>query len=216
MKTRSIWEETKTFFPLFLHVLATHCEPDAPVCVIGAADGKFVVPLAERGWSVVAIELDHVALFGGEVMLPGQGVIHIPGLSGRLKQEGLEQYVTIIEGDLLTCELLDPCPAVFTSCSWHYSRNHTVPIAAFIERMQSLVASGGIFAAEYMMPSEERHLAIEHYVKEGQLARYFRRGWTIIEDLYTGIFAEKAHVGNPIEHSHRMGFFVAKKNELEV
>ncbi|MFI5723859.1 hypothetical protein [Streptomyces cyaneofuscatus] len=39
--------------------------------VIGASDGRLVVPLAAAGYRVVAIERDPLALHGGEVQFPG-------------------------------------------------------------------------------------------------------------------------------------------------
>lgn len=77
--------------------------------------------------------------------------------------------------------------------------------------MQSIVAVGGIFCAEYMMPCEKKHLNIEHYVNEGQLLQYFNEQWELLENFYTVLFSEKGHVGNLMDHKHRMGFFMAKK-----
>ena len=71
METQSLWEHTLTFFPQFLATLKERCLPDATVAVIGASDGKFVLPLAAAGYRVIAIERDPFALHGGEVRLPG-------------------------------------------------------------------------------------------------------------------------------------------------
>ncbi len=46
MQTQSLWEHTLTFFPQFLATLRERVAPDATVAVVGASDGKFVLPLA--------------------------------------------------------------------------------------------------------------------------------------------------------------------------
>ncbi|MEU9712882.1 hypothetical protein AB0E21_30395 [Streptomyces sp. NPDC047967] len=55
MQTQSLWEHTLTFFPQFLATLRERVAPDATVAVVGASDGKFVLPLAAAGYRVVAI-----------------------------------------------------------------------------------------------------------------------------------------------------------------
>lgn len=212
MRTKSVWEETKTFFPLFMKKINDSFINQGRIYVVGASDGKFVIPLAEKGWKVLALEVDKTAVYGGVVEFPKTGLGKMLGLEQRLKIEKLEKEVEILNDDFLTCKLLpQPCLGVFTSCSWHYSRNHSVPLKRFIEKMQSIVAVGGVFCAEYMMPSEKKHLNIEHYVKEGQLLQYFGEHWEILENFYTEPFNEKAHVDKLVDHRHRMGFFMAKK-----
>jgi len=212
MKTTSVWQETKTFFPLFLNRLNALFPQPGRICIVGASDGKFVLPLAEEGWRVVAIEVDGTALYGGSVEFPGVGQQEMSGLVRRLRLENLEQYVEIVNDDFLACNLPSSCSAIFTSCSWHYSRNHRRPVREFIERMQTTVGYGGIFYAEYMMPCEPWHKGKEHYLKEGDLRRCFANDWEVLEEFYTVPFAEKAHVGNLVDHIHRMGFFMAKKS----
>lgn len=211
MKTGSVWKETKTFFPLFLDRLNMFYPKSGRVCVVGASDGKFVIPLAEAGWIVAAIEVDSTALYGGMVEFPEIGPQKISGLAQRLRLEGLEQQVEIINDNFLTCNLPNICSAIFTSCSWHYSRNHNSPVRKFIERMQALVARRGILCAEYMMPCEPHHENQEHYLKEGELRRYFTDNWEVLDEFYSVPFAEKAHVGNLADHIHRMGFLMARR-----
>lgn len=211
MKTKSVWEETKTFFPLFLERLKTLFPLPRRVYIVGASDGKFVIPLAEAGWGVIAIEVDKTALYGGYVEIPIIGRQKMMGLTGRLRIENLEQHIEIINADFLTCNLSSLCFGIFTSCSWHYSRNHNRPLGEFIKRMQAVVAEGGIFCAEYMMPCESRHKAKEHYLKEGELRKHFENNWEVLEEFYTVSFTESAHVGNLVDHIHRMGFFMARR-----
>jgi hypothetical protein len=212
MNTCSFWDKTKTFFPLFVRQLESYNNDDLAVCIVGASDGKFVLPLAEKGYHVKAIELDETALKGGSINLPSGEVGEMLGLRRRLDKEGLTDKVEIFASDFLNEAFVIPSTdAVFTSCSWHYSCNHVKPLENFIHKMQTGVNSDGIFCAEYMMPVEEKHYHSEHYVQEGKLHSMFNNGWLIIEEFYTEPFVEKAHVGNLTDHWHRMGFFMATK-----
>jgi SAM-dependent methyltransferase len=146
MRTSSLWEHTLSFFPQYLASLKEHTSPDATVAVVGASDGKFVVPLAAAGYRVIAIERDPLALHGGEIRLPGDISTRATGLIARLKAEDLHHQVEVTERDFLAeGPCCDPCDAVWTSCSWHYSMNHHRPLAEFIARMRQLVRPGGVF-----------------------------------------------------------------------
>ncbi|MEO3978390.1 class I SAM-dependent methyltransferase [Streptomyces sp. CAU 1734] len=212
MRTQSLWEHTLTFFPQFLATLKEHATPDATVAVIGASDGKFVLPLAAAGYHVIAVERDPIALRGGEVSLPGDKHASAMGLIDRLELEGLCGRVRIVEEDFLRTEPLEmPCDAVWTSCSWHYSANHRQPLATFVERMQCLVKPGGLFGAEFMMPVGQRHHPVEHYTSPERLGRHFIGGWDVLLTLRTDEFGERAHVGRLEDHTHRMGLLLAAR-----
>ncbi|MFJ6519125.1 SAM-dependent methyltransferase [Streptomyces filamentosus] len=212
MQTLSLWEHTLTFFPQFLGALRERTPADSTVAVIGASDGKFVLPLTAAGYRVVAIERDPFALHGGPVSLPGDSEAHAPGLIDRLTSEKLHDRVQVIEEDFLTTEIPEGhCDAVWTSCSWHYSANHRSPLADFVGRMQSLVRKRGLFGAEFMMPVEARHQFIEHYTSPEELAGHFGAGWNVQLTLRTGPFTEQPHIGQPYDHTHRMGLLIAAR-----
>ncbi|CAM5729687.1 hypothetical protein SANTM175S_01851 [Streptomyces antimycoticus] len=88
----------------FLAALKDRASADATVAVVGASDGKFVLPLAAAGYRVVAIERDPVALYGGEVILPGDTHAHAVGLIDRLKLEGFNDRVQVVEEDFLQAD----------------------------------------------------------------------------------------------------------------
>ncbi|GII22836.1 class I SAM-dependent methyltransferase [Planosporangium mesophilum] len=210
MVTTSVWQDTRTFFPLFLDLLSARKVESA--CVVGASDGKFVLPLARRGIRVLAVERDPLALNGGQIALPGQMGSTMPGLRQRLAVEGLSSFVEIVESNLLDmqapAQLFD---AVWTSCSWHYSVNHSRPLADFIATMAALCRPHrGLLGAEYMMPVEPRHLSIEHYPEQGEVRRLFR-DWRIDWEAYTVPFLEAPHVEQFTEHIHRMGLIIATR-----
>jgi SAM-dependent methyltransferase len=213
MKTPSLWDQTLTFFPQFLQTLGDHVAAAKMVAVIGASDGKFVLPLAKAGYRVIAIERDSIALHGGEIQLPDGSLAHSLGLVGRLKAEGLADQVDVIEGDFLTTDssAMARCDAVWTSCSWHYSANHQRPLGLFLDRMQSLLAPGGMFGAEFMMPITPRQRRIEHYTSPERLLHHFPPPWQVLLTLRTGIFTEGPHIGQPDDHDHRMGMLLARR-----
>ncbi|UGT63911.1 class I SAM-dependent methyltransferase [Nocardia asteroides] len=217
MPSASLWEHTLTFFPQFLRVVADECPAEAVVTVVGASDGKFVLPLASVGHRVVAIDSDQVALNGGEVLLPHSGVTYAPGLVERLADVGLTPLVRVVCADFLDTEPADLiADAVWTSCSWHYSANHERPLGDFVSRMQQVVRPGGVFGAEFMMPFEYRHEYVEHYTTPDRLTRYFdRHRWTVLLRLQTDTFTERAHVGRLHDHQHRMGLLIAKRHPEE-
>ncbi|GAA1890873.1 class I SAM-dependent methyltransferase [Streptantibioticus ferralitis] len=209
MKTQSLWQHTLTFFPQFHTVLQEQIAEGA-VVVVGASDGKFVLPLVASGYHVIAIERDPVAIHGGDVVLPGGTTTHAPGLLARLKAEGLEDRVDIMEEDFLNIDSLQGvADAVWTSCSWHYSVNHRRPLGDFVGRMQDCLRPRGLFGAEFMMPIDQRHNVLEHYTSPERLIRHNFYAWNIALTLRTGVFTERAHVGQPNDHEHRMGFLLA-------
>ncbi|MHC5908152.1 class I SAM-dependent methyltransferase [Streptomyces sp. S6] len=196
MRTPSLWEHTLTFFPQFVATLG-ETSTEATVVVVGASDGRYVSTLAAAGHHVIAVERDPLAL---------------QGLHDRLQAEQLQGRVQVVEGDFLTVELPEArCGAVWTSCSWHYSANHHRPLADFVGRMQSLVREGGLFGAEFMMPVEQRHARVEHYTSPERLAHHFGDDWDVRLTLRTGEFVERPHVGQPREHTHRMGLLIAAR-----
>lgn len=93
-----MWEHTLSFFPQFLATLGEHASPGASVAVVGASDGKFVLPLAAAGYRVIAIERDPLALHGGQVRLPGDIAAQAPGLIARLEREGLRDWFRSSKG----------------------------------------------------------------------------------------------------------------------
>ncbi|MFE9885999.1 SAM-dependent methyltransferase [Streptomyces scopuliridis] len=211
MQTLSMWRHTLTFFPQFLAALNERADPDSTVTVIGASDGRLILPLVSAGYRVVAVERDPLAIHGGEVQLPGDTTGRATGLLDRLKCEGCSERVQVVEEDFLVSERLAPSDAVWTSCSWHYSANHRRTLGEFVDRMQQLVRPGGLFGAEFMMPTEQRHHMLEHYTSPEKLRRYFIGDWDVLLTLRTNEFAERAHVGQPHDHTHRMGLLLAAR-----
>jgi hypothetical protein len=149
MRTSSLWERTLTFFPQFLAAAYEHVQPGSRVAVVGASDGKFVLPLAAAGYRVLAIERDSLALHGGDVRLPGDVTTSVPGLIARLKAEHIQDQVQVVEQDFLAARPpCGPCDAVWTSCSWHYSVSSRLPGPPDQQIGESLISQLTPLAAE--------------------------------------------------------------------
>lgn len=208
MPTPSLWQDTRTFFPLFAEELGR--TEARSIAVVGASDGKFVLPLARNGYRVHAIERATAAIDGGPVVLPGGRDGWMAGLRRRLAEEDLGALVNVEAADLLDLTTPAPHDAVWTSCSWHYSTNHHRPLSDFIDRLKTLCRSGGLLGAEYMMPVEPRHHTVEHYLDEGQILRYLE-DWPVLWETYTTPFIEDPHVEQLRPHVHRMGLVICRR-----
>ena len=192
----SPWESAKTFFPLFEALFCV--ERLTSILVVGASDGKFVLPLSVKGINVVALDVDEDALLTG----PGS-------LKQRADELNLSSKVSCVHGDILNVDL-GKFDAVWTSCSWHYSRNFHRPFCDYIDSMKRHVRCGGLLAAEYMMPVDVKHIRAEHYLEPGEIWG-FLRSWHRLWDAYTTAYEEAPHPGREFPHVHRMGFCIARK-----
>src|SRR5207248_5166934 len=161
-------------------------------------DGKFVVPLAQAGYKVAAVEVNGSALYGTPARRNGQAreTYDAGGLMGTLRQMQLESQVTVVSGDVCEVEL-PRSDAVWTSCSWHYSMNHDRPLAVFVDALTRCVGPSGIFGAEYFMPVAVTHVEREHYLEQGAIWS-FLPGWRLVWEAYTPRSSKRPTLANPI------------------
>jgi len=213
MQYDSLWSGTKTFFPLLCDYLLDHPDVADQALVIGAADGKFVLPLCGIGKLVTAVEIDEKCVEGGEFAADGQQTICSPGLRAKVSARGFAARVRIARMDFQHFFCPIGFDIAFTSCSWHYSLNEAFGVKKFVSKMTSLVRPGGVFCAEYMMPAEPQHDGLERYLREGELRTLLSGEWSIDTELYTEPFQEGPHAGNPKWHAHRMGFLLARRSD---
>lgn len=212
MQYDSLWSGTKTFFPLLCDYLLDHPDVADRALVIGAADGKFVVPLCGIGKSVTAVEIDEKCVEGGEFTAYGQEKVRCPGLRAKVAAHGFLERVRIARKDFQDFSCPTGFDIAFTSCSWHYSLNEAFGVKKFVSKMAWLVRSGGVLCAEYMMPVEAKHQGLERYLREGELRALLPAEWSIVTEFYTEPFREGPHAGNPSWHLHRMGFLLARRS----
>ena len=166
--------------------------------MVGASDGKFVIPLLRLGLRVTAVEIDEQMLRGAD-----------HSLTARARSEGVSEHLEILAGDFRDLALYG-YDSVWTSCSWHYSLNKDRPVKLFMDCLVRSLKGGGLLGVEYMLPVVASDLECDRYLGEGEIWGYLPRSWSVWE-AYTPLFAEAPHPGKAIEHVHRMGFAVVQK-----
>jgi SAM-dependent methyltransferase len=179
------------------------------IAVLGCSDGRFVLPFARAQMSVVAIDVDSIALWGGKKFFP-VGERWIPGLRERVRIEGLNEYVTIHELDMAALTDDPTHDLVFTSGSLHYSRNRCYPVRHLIRKIVSQARPRGLIYIDYMLPVDPQHWERENYLRRGQMEDIlsdFR--CEILHASYSGLIFEPAHVDNPKDHYHSLGYVLA-------
>jgi hypothetical protein len=208
----SIWSDTPTCFASAAGLIAeTFADQTVNVLVMGSGDGKHTIPFLQAGHHVTVVEDDAQMLHGADLTFLDRP-IRVNGLYSNLREEqiGVERY-EIHEMDYMNFVSDKMFDVVFTSCSWQFRRNRVHPIGVILNKFKALTASGGLLVADYFLPSEERHLSMEHYMTPQRLASHFDAGaWEILLNENRGLLRER-HIGWEAWHQHRYGAFVAQK-----
>lgn len=240
MKTKSIWGEAPSRLYRFKDLIQKRFGTDASICIVGACDGKFVMPFLRSGFAVTAYELDEVAIYGGkkECPLKRQAISimeykpnparnpiyqklpseekEILGLKKRVELEGVNELLTIEEANFYKNPPKRKFDAVFTSCSIPYPCNFDVPVAEIFRVLQESVSKRGYLYMDYMMPLEDCHTwRPEHYLRKGETRRYLEgEEWRILHiyEMKNPVF-EAAHADRPEDHFHRFGYVLAEHVE---
>lgn len=242
MKTKSAWGNPPSRLYKFREILLSKFGKNARVCIIGASDGKFVLPFLRSGLLVTAYELDEVAVYGGEkdfpvkrdfieplkyIPNPDRNPIYqkipsekrkIPGLKKRVEAEGLEHLLTIKMENFYKNPPQENYEGVFTSCSIPYPCNFDIPVSEIMNALKNSVSKSGYLYMDYMLPLEDCHTwRPQHYLRRGTVKNYFDdTDWEIVSlyEMNKPIF-EAAHVDRPEDHFHRFGYVLAEhKSDL--
>lgn len=211
-KTTSLWGRPPSrYYALLRRAESSRLAGRLHLAVLGCSDGKFVLPAARRGFTVLAVDVDEIALFGGTKIGP-DGPIHMPGLRARLESEGLSHQVEIVYGDLVEYEPTRPSDVVLTSGALQYSRNMKHPMDEMVGRLQSHVDINGLIYVDYMLPMEDRYRGRDNYPDRRQWARYFAGNeWRMIHHRVLPPQFEAAHVDLPVDHEHHWGHLMAQR-----
>ncbi len=211
-RTASLWGQPPSRLYRFLRLVeAEFPEQQLRIAILGCSDGKFVLPTARRGHHVLAIDVDDIALFGGE-KIGSWGLVRMPGLVERLKVEGLENLVRVVHGDFVSYHSDKLYHGVFTSGAVQYSRNLKHRVIKIIAAVQSFVMLGGYLYVDYMLPLEPRHLGRENFPTRRQWQEFFITSrWRVLYNRVLPPLPEKAHVDNPVDHYHHWGHLLAQR-----
>jgi hypothetical protein len=211
-KTSSLWgKPPKRYYKFLKHVEQEFARRRLKVAILGCSDGKFALPAARRGHSVLAIDIDGVALYGGNKTGPS-GEVYMPGLVARLRTEGLESQVQVIHDDFVNYSPPTRYHAVFTSGAIQYSCNLKHSMLLMIEGVLSYVANSGFIYIDYMLPMEEKYRGRDNYPGREEWQNFFpENSWEVIYNRVLPPVFEQAHVDNPVDHYHHWGHLFARR-----
>jgi SAM-dependent methyltransferase len=212
VKTASLWGRAPSRFYRFLNAVAASSGTRRELAVLGCADGKYVLPAARKGFNVLAIDVDRIALYGGTKQGVG-GRVEMPGLTHRLKVEGLSEKVEVICKDFTVIEAR-PMGAVFTSGAIQYSYNLPKTADELLMHALEFVCPGGLFYMDYMLPYEAKYVGRPNCPDEQwwRLKVAELNGWTVISHRVLPPTRDKAHVEYPVDHYHQWGHLLMRRS----
>lgn len=212
MITKSLWgQPPKRYYSFLNRVEKVFLQRPLKLCILGCADGKFVLPAARKGYHVLGIDIDPIAINGG-YKTDLNGKVEMPGLRRRALQEHLDKSIHVVCGDFVEYNFLEQYHAVFTSGAINYSYNLRHDINTVIDKVKSLVVKNGLIYFDYMLPLEEAHQSRPNYFRKGELKSYFNQAsWRVLFDKVLPPQLEKAHVDKPEDHYHHWGHLCVQK-----
>lgn len=211
-KTSSLWGTPPTRYYNFLKLVEQNFKlKSLKIAILGCSDGKFVLPAARRGHKVFAIDIDEVALFGGDKTGPF-GKVYMPGLVARLYSENLQSKVQVIHSDFVEYSPIDLYHAVFTSGAVQYSRNLKHSMCSMVKSIQAFVMPAGYIYVDYMLPMDEKYIGRDNYPRKERWNEFFHHSeWDLLYNRVLPPVFEKAHVDNPVDHYHHWGHLLARR-----
>ena len=215
MRTASLWGAPPSRFYRFLRRVRENTKSSHPsLGVLGCADGKFVLPAARAGFHVLAVDVDAVALFGGQKPWVGDTYVRMPGLAARLAEEGLENRVKVVQSDFTQMEtpsvLLD---GVFVSGAIQYSLNLPSGADEILGALLRFVTPRGLFYIDYMLPYETKYQGRPNCPTatwwKGRATTL--EGWQVIHHRVLPPVLDHAHVEFPVDHYHQWGHLLLQR-----
>lgn len=162
------------------------------LAVLGCADGNYVIPAAKRGFDVLAIDIDKIALYGGRTNIGGQD-LEIVGMKRKLERLGLEDRVTIVDQSYLDYQPQTTYSGVIVSESTHYEANSEHSLDEIMVKVQSYVSVGGLFFFEHLHLSQ-KNSDPERYLTSERLSSYFKPPeWRLISNR-NKVYLEEANI----------------------
>lgn len=210
----SYWSSYYTAFPYLAPFLedVEHAHTRPRAVVIGASDGKFVIPLVQQGWDVLAVEMDEVFVRGGYIQLR-DGAVPIGGLISRLDELGLTARCEIVDVDYM--EWIPPVPfqLAITSGLWSMPVNREWTLADLVHQQQAYVAPGGLLFADYFLPTNEEERATGVVPEPPDVEALFDDEWEVLRNREEGRFGE-SHYGWEEWHEHRYASVIARRRPV--
>lgn len=211
-QTKSIWTEPGSNFFRFLKRAEETGFPQT-LAILGCSDGTYVLPAARRGFQVLALDIDPVALYGG-VITVGENKTEVMGLVERLRREGLADRVTVVNEDYVTYAPESPYSGVFTSGSVHYQENSRHSLANILRSIQSYVTPRGVLDMEYIHVSESNNNPDRYYLTRAEVAQFFLRNEWVVTSNKRKTYIEAPNPRNPQTHCITWGRLYAQRKQL--
>jgi len=134
---------------------------------LGCSDGKFVFPAVRRGFEVLAIDIDKIA---------------IDRMLIRLNQTKMQKLVTAVNDSFVQFRADSDFSGVFTSGSIHYEKNASTPLSDIIESMKIYVNKNGYFFQEYIHTSVSDNDPSRHFLDKREMGSFFKPPeWEILK-----------------------------------
>lgn len=210
VRTTSIWPEpTQNFFRFLRRI--EHTGLPKTLAILGCADGTYVIHAAKRGFNILAIDRDIVALYGGTATLYGKDRV-VMGLAERLAIEQLETKVKIVCDDFIFYneEKQEEYSGVFTSGSIHYEDNFCYPLKRIVESIQSYVTTRGLLLIEYIHCLDQ-HNDPEKYFTGKEIMQFFPRETWHVSSNKKKNYIEAPNPRNSKTHTISWGKLYAQK-----
>lgn len=212
-KTKSLWGEPPSRYYRFLKKLqeTEKCGSKYTLAVLGCADGKFVLPAARKGMSVLAIDLDGIALYGGKKEGVG-GLVNMPGLTSRLVDEGVNSFVEVKHEDFTNVRPAK-CSGVWVSGAIQYSNNSNLKASDIISKVLGFVAPAGLVYIDYMLPYEDKYKGRLNCPTQEWWRNYVSSlsTWEVLSHRVMPPTLDLAHVEFPVDHYHQWGHLFMKR-----
>ena len=217
-RTMSLWGRPPSRYYSYIRRLEEQVRGRKPsLAVLGCADGKFVLPAARRGFRVLAVDVDEVALFGGPKADGIGGPVRMAGLSARLEAEGLSALVEVVLGDLTEGIYPRSYDGVLSSGAIQYSRNMPRDAKYLVTAVIGYAKPGGLVYIDYMLPYETKYIGRPNCPPAGWW-RHHLNSRDDIEVLYNRVMRptlDRAHVEYPVDHYHQWGHALLRKASTE-
>ena len=211
LKTKSIWDNPSKIYYDFLRTIE-ELKLTKTICILGCSDGKFVLPAAKRGFKVLAIDIDKIALYGGTTIV-GDNKYVTMGLIKRTKIEKLMSFIEIVEENFMLYSPRQTFSGVFTSGSIHYEFNFEYKLEDMINKIKNYVSPGGLLLIEYIHKSDSNNNPKKHFVTAKQIAFFFKEPeWTVTSNKKKD-YIEEPNPRMASAHKIVWGRLYAKRNK---
>lgn len=209
IKKGNLWyPPTKSIYSYLTHIEKLGLPKT--LAVLGCADGNYVIPAARRGFKVLAIDIDKIALYGGQTCINGHQ-INIVGMRKKLIRLGLEKSVTIVDQSYLEYQPEMTYSGVITSESTHYEINTSkYSLIEMIDKIKSYVSVNGILLFEHLHLCPRNSNPKRYFTLDSLNSLFKNPQWKIISNK-NKIYSEEPNIRTNEFHQTILGRLYAVK-----